>query len=513
MSAQLDFIPDAELDKALIQKSDCSLYDFLQITWRYVVVEPYIDGRHVHELCEHLQAVSEGHIQKLCINVPPGSTKSTIVCVVWPVWDWITIPERKFIFASYSLTNVRRDANKSINLLNSRWFKERWGTILDNPAPAATRVTTKAGGFRYGTSVRGQVTGEHGKIRVVDDPIKPLDALGGAQASPVKLEECINWYDATLGNRATDAEPIDVLIMQRLHENDLAAHILEDKDVVHLRLPMRFESDNPCRTVFKRTLPDGAIVDRTGGDWRTLDGELLCPGRWDEKACRDREKKLRTPQAIAAQEQQRPVPKGGLVVKKEWFSFWHPDGKAKTDPNGRPCLPLPPDSAGYQFQSWDLAFKDSQGSSRVAGATFWSNMPYIYIIDEDVSIKDFITSCADVLAMSARNPDASTKLVEDKANGPALENTLSHEVSGIELVDPRGSKQARFFAVVPQLKSGHYVLPHPELFEWVNEHIKELTGFPFYTYDDRVDVVSQALLWTETGYIGAFEKAMNRIHK
>lgn len=510
MSANVLAWSDVSLHRALIDKSPNSLHDFVKIGWDLVVPEPFIDGYNVQAMCDHLQAVSEGWIQKLCINVPPGTSKSTLCCIMWPCWEWIKHPERRWIFASYSLSNVHRDARKSVELLQSQWFRDRWGTILKQDKQAAGRVETKAKGFRFGCSVRGQSTGEHAKIRVVDDPIKPLDALGGSQASPVRLEECINWYDSTLGNRATDDKPQDVLIMQRLHENDLAGHVLEDKSVVHLRLPMRYEAEHPCITYFKRTLPDGSVEDRTGGDWRSQEGELLCPQRWDADAVKERERKLRTPQAIAAQEQQRPVPKGGLVVKKSWFRFWHPDGKGKTDPNGYPCLELPIDRAGIKFQSWDLAFKDSDGSSRVSGGVFWTVGPYIYCVDDDTSIKDFITSCADVLAMSGRWPSATTKLVEDKANGPALENTLSQQVNGIELINPQGSKAARFFAVVPIIKSGHYVLPHPDLFEWVNEHLKELCGFPFYRYNDRVDVVSQALLWTQVGYMGEYAAAMAR---
>src|SRR5690606_19462814 len=201
---------------------------------------------------------------RLVINIPPGCMKSLTACVFWPAWAWTFRPETKWIYASYSMALSRRDNLRMRGLIESEWYRSRFGgpfTPRDDNWGTAKLMNDRAG-FRLCTSVDGTVTGEHADVQVCDDPIKPQDI------SKASLTNCLEWWNETMSSRLVDfKKSARVIIMQRLHVNDLAGEMLRSGGYEHLCLPMEFESRFACKTSigFK--------------DPRTKDGELLWPLR------------------------------------------------------------------------------------------------------------------------------------------------------------------------------------------------------------------------------------------
>ena len=236
----LQMVDDLSLEAEIGRRS---MTEFIKMSWH--LVEPstqYIHNWHIDAKAEHLDAVLKGQIKTLVISEPPGCMKSLSCSVFFPAWAWIEYPQAKFIHTSFSEANLSRDAKRVRNIFDSKFFKERWGESF-NPRMDSwniNRFDNDKGGFRYFTTVQGQVTGEHGHIHVHDDPVK---AAEGAVVESKALYDCIEWYNGTMSTRwASGFLNATILIMQRLNEIDLAGYVLDNaEDVVHLMLPMEFE--------------------------------------------------------------------------------------------------------------------------------------------------------------------------------------------------------------------------------------------------------------------------------
>lgn len=476
--AGFDDVDELELDRELVRKG--GLKAFVELAWSEVEPGEFVDGWHIDEICTHLEAVSDGRIKRLIINVPPGTMKSLLVCVFFHAWDWIEHPSRKWIFASYSAGLSRRDAVRARNLIDSPWFQARWPDVAIpfQNTRSATDFMNNRGGFRFSTSVAGPVTGRHADIQVVDDPIKPLDVEGGAEATRTKINQCFGWWRGTMSSRmANPKTAARIIIMQRLHESDLAGAMLKEaiaggEAYVHLRLPMEYEAAEPCETAI-------------GGDRRTNEGELLWPGRFPE----DEVKLLKQamgPRVAAAQLQQRPTPAGGTIFLQEYFQHWGHEGSLFEK--------LPPMHEMRLVQSWDCSFKDLKTSDYVVGQVWGFWQAHAFLLDQVRGQWSFTETCKRLEMLSTKWPKAWVKMVEDKANGTAVVNVLGPKVVGLKLVNPEGGKEARANAVEPVWAGGNVWLPHPSISPWVEAFEHECKNFPAGSYDDQVDAMTQALL-------------------
>jgi predicted phage terminase large subunit-like protein len=316
-----------------------------------------------------------------------------------------------------------------------------------------------------------------------------------------------------MATRVTDVKKsARVIIMQRLHENDLAGHMLRQGGYTHLCLPMHFNESRRCITQYKRDYIGKDGIKKTvpviGGDWRQKDGDLLWEKRFSKEGIERLKNDLKSPAAISAQLEQSPTPHGGLIFKEDWLKFWHPLGADKIDPNGRPCIPLPT-KGGRKIQSWDMNFKGGEGSDRVSGGVWMKHEKLYYLLDNDTDVYDFVGTIDSVEAMAIKHPLAIEKLVENKANGTAVINLLKNRIPGLTPIEPYGGKIDRANSVAPLFRSGFVILPHPELANWVVEYIRELLTFPFGRYDDQVDMTTQVLIYLQSG-IALFEEAMKK---
>jgi len=479
----------ADTEREIVRRSPDSLYRFLTMAWAEIDPSPFVDNWHLPIVCERLQAVSSGEVKRLVINVPPGTTKSLTVSVAWPAWEWISRPSTKWMFASYDASLVGTvQGGRVIDLLQSKWFIDRWGELLVDKAPAASMFQTAAGGFRFATSPGGKGTGRHVDIQVVDDPNKPQE-VGGTHAVTKKAINAVSrWYHATAASRRADpANFRRVIVMQRLHEDDLAGEMLREGGWDHLCLPMR-KTHKVC--VCHR--------DCTPEDQRTEEGELLWPERFPEEVVRELETTEMGPAVAAAQLQQRPTPASGGMFQKAWFRYWH--HKAGVRPPQEDEFPCVQDFCkvlprnGTWLQSWDMTFKGGDGTDYVAGG-LWLKVGVDHFLVKQVCRRmSFTETVREVKAMTEAEPRALTKLIEDKANGPAVEDTLKREISGIVLVNPEGGKEARANAVTGLFEAGNVFIPHPDLAPWVQDYRTQLVTFPRGVNDDMVDQTTQALI-------------------
>lgn len=263
------------------------LLNFIRYYWS--VIEParqLVEGWPIEAMCEHLDAVTRGVITKLLINVPPGFMKSLLVDVFWPAWEWgpLGMPHLKYVAFSYSPDLTERDNEKFAILVQSARYRELWGERFALNATGKRRVTNSRMGFKFATSIRGVGTGERGDRVVLDDPhnVKEIE-------SDVTRQETVRWFRESMSNRLNDmTQSAIVIIMQRLHEEDVSGEILaREFAYCHLMVPMEFDptrypadyEGNEIGWIDPRALDDeGNLLPFAELDAR--DGELAWPERF-----------------------------------------------------------------------------------------------------------------------------------------------------------------------------------------------------------------------------------------
>jgi len=261
---------------------------------------------HVHAVCDHLQAVAEGHIRNLIINIPPGHAKSLLSAVFWVAWWWILHPEARGLFSSYREPLATRDSVKCRRLIESPWYQERWGDHyqLSEDQNQKNRFENDRTGYRVVVPMSAG-TGERGDFVVVDDPHSVDQA-----ESDTERQGAIEWFNGAMSTRVNDfASGHRVVIMQRLHEADLTGDLVAKGGWDCLCLPAEFEPERRCRTSIGYTDP------------RQQAGALLWPAKVSQEDLNRLKVELGS-YRYAAQYQQRPAPAEGGLFKRGWWRFW-----------------------------------------------------------------------------------------------------------------------------------------------------------------------------------------------
>lgn len=462
-------IPTVEMIRA--EKAKRSLMEFVRQSW--AVIEPgveMVEGWHHGAICEHLEAVMAGQIRKLVISVPPEHSKSTIVAKCWPAWGWINQPSFDWLFSSYSAQRSIGDSVECRRIIESRWYRENWGHLwrLTSDQNQKTRFKNSQGGERISMGLLGAGTGEHADAVVCDDPHSIRD-----QWSPRSLESSINTWDQVMSRCINDPRSSrHVLIMQRLHHKDLAAHCLRQGGYDYLMLPSEYDPKRSVTTSIKWKDP------------RKDKGTLLWPKRFGREEIADVKIRLAS-RGYSAQHQQDPSQEEGAIFKRNFLKYYAND---------------PRNIVGQMdevIQSWDMAFKDLDTSSKVAGHVWGRKGADRFLLDRVCEHLDFVASIKAVTTMSGKWPTAIAKLIEDKANGPAVINSLSRKIPGLLPWPPKGhpmgSKVARAYASQPDVEAGNVWLPNPQTHPWVDEFVEYLVAFPGGEYDDDIDAMTQAL--------------------
>lgn len=464
------------------------LRTFTQLAWPELNPgTPMVWSWHLDAICEHLEAVTAGNIRRLLINVPPGSSKTTIVCQTWPVWEWLRHPERRWGFAAYGADLSTRDSVARRRLISSEWFQRQMQPTWSLAGDQSVKMSfdNDAGGGMRATSVGGTATGFHFDRLVTDDPLKPIDIY------TARLDDHVRWFRETWQSRMRDPlKAAQIVIMQRLHDRDLAGVLLKAMEAGgerwdHLCIPMRFDTGNTKRT---------SIGWR---DPRKADGDLLCPERWpapwvDAKEAAD----ART---FSAQYQQTPKVADGTIFREGCFRFYHLDQHIDG------CVPYPGDAAMTRWVgSWDFSFEGGKGTDYNCGGVWARHGADIYLLDMVHRRMDFPAQRSAALALARKWPEVRCWLIEKKANGAAILDTLrrpfvdasgerDNGLVGLVPVVPTEGKIARAHAISAIVEGGHVVLPHPSIAPWVTRYIDELVSFPTGSHDDMVDMTTQAL--------------------
>lgn len=454
------------------EKGRRSLAYFIKGAWPQIEQGVYLSNWHIDAICEHLQAVTAGHIRNLIINVPPGSMKSLSVCVFWSAWMWLINPDLQQLFTSFDAGLTLRDGRRAQEILNSEWFRSRWGhrVRVDPREPggkyyAYTGAGTRAGGWRFATSIEGKTTGWHPDVRVFDDPTKPKEATKD------NLEKVIDWHKTTFSNRRRDPNTVaEVGIMQRLAENDLSGYLLAKGKHVHLNIPLEYD----------RTVAYVTGIGQYPRDPRTEDGESFWKARYTPTVIEETKATTADVGVYSCQFQQNPIPTKGTVFLLDWLI-------------AKKWVTLP--AQGIYTQSWDMSFKGESTSDYVAGGLWLNVGAEDYLVDVYHEKVDFDGAAQAVLDKSKDKlwGKAGAKLIEDKANGPAILSHLRAKVSGLIpiKVDGNAGKIARAVASAPYWKAGNVYLPEDA--PWLSTFRTEHAHFPRAKNDDLVDMSSQYL--------------------
>lgn len=461
------------------------LVAFTRAAWPYYKPgSPYMHNWHIDAIAEHLVAVTSGQIRNLLITIPPRTIKSSMVSVMWPVWMWTRRPEYQFLCASYAEKLSIRDALASRRILQSIWFKQRWGRLfsLTSDQNAKTRYDNDASGYRIATSVDGTATGEGGDALIADDPHSLREIH-----SDVKRESVILWWDEVMPTRLNNPKTgVRIIVMQRGHENDLAGHVIRRGGYEHLSIPMEYE-------LSKRKTVIG------WSDPRKKKGELLWPARIGEKEVAALKVDLGR-YGTASQLQQRPAPEEGGIFRKQDFVLWPHDVK----------LPV----FRYVVQSYDTAFTEKTVNDAAACVVFGlfahpkKKYNCVMVLDawgERLEYPQLRRKVKlDFKAIYGEKDTASRVdivLVEEKGSGITLLQDLRMLGVPASGYNPgKADKITRAHAATPFVEAGRVYLMESgktrgQPVSWTDELMSQLMSFPNALHDDSVDAFTQALIF------------------
>ncbi len=472
-----------EDELAIIQSQiDCeqSLAEFLRQSWSTFEPAKYIHGWHLDAMCEHLEAVARGEIKNIIINVPPRHAKSITCNVAFPAWVWAQ-PNKsatsgngvRFLTATHSHKLAMRDSVNCRQIIKSQWYQRRWGESVRVKKDSDTKgeFNLVSGGGRMITSVDSRNTGHGGEILIFDDVIDARDII-----SKVKREAVIEWWDGTMSTRGNSADTARIVIMQRLHEQDLVGHILakERDSWHHLCLPAEYERNHiyPVRTPL------------SWHDPRTKEGELLWPERFTRAQIEALKKELGD--KAAGQLQQRPSKAGGSILKSSSWQKW----SSKVFPSFTEVL-----------QFYDTALEASE-SNDYSACTTWG-------LFEKLDDKGNPLVCAMILDRwkdrveypalkkhaieSYRKWKPEQVIIERKASGHILLQSLRKTGLPVKAFDPKAkSKEYRAQMGSDVLDGGRIFYPDRD---WAREVIDECSQFPKGENDDVVDTCVMCMLY------------------
>lgn len=403
------------------------------------------------------------------VFMPPRHGKSEFISRYSTAWILGKFPDTRIILTSYEADFAATWGRKSRDLLEEHG-PSLFGIKVSSKSSAANRwdIEGHEGGM-VTAGVNGPITGKGADIGIIDDPVKnDQEAM-----SETYQERTWEWYKSTFRTRLQKDGAI-ILIMTRWHENDLAGKLLTAQE----------EDGEKWEVVSLPALAEEN--DLLGREY----GQPLCPELFTRNALGSIKKAVGS-FWWAALYQQRPSPAEGGILKRYWWQYYR----------------QAPERFDEIIQSWDMAFKDLNTSDYVVGQVWGRKGADKYLLDQVRDRMDFPTTVQAVRSLSAKWPQARAKLVEDKANGPAVIAMLKNKIPGLIAVNPEGGKIVRAQAVSPDIEARNVYLPDPSIAPWVHDFVEECAAFPNGAHDDQVDAMSQALhRLTKRKHIGPVHK-------
>lgn len=431
---------------------------FLEFAFRELGGEDvYQHNWHIDALAWQLERIRTGDNRRLIVTMPPRHLKSLTVCVAWVAWMLGHNPALRFICVSYGYELAEKHARDCLRLMNSGWYRLAFPRVGFVKA-AVLDFETSQGGGRLSTSVGGVVTGRGADIILVDDPIKADDALSETARNAAKTF-LFNTLLSRLNDQTTGSI---ILVMQRLHEADLAGELLSLGGWHELRLPAIATEDETIQT------GEDSFYQRRCGC-------ALHPSRLplsELYAIRARDSR-----AFASQYQQEPVPAHGNFVDPDWLQYYDE-----------------PPTKGIVVQSWDTASKTGVNNDYSVAITAVYHERRFYVLDVFRRRVDFVALRAR-LCMLCEQYGVERLLIEEAASGlqliQLLRQSRGDSVPLPIACKPEGDKLSRFAAQASQIEAGALVLPRTA--PWLAEFISEVIGFPNARYDDQADALAQML--------------------
>jgi predicted phage terminase large subunit-like protein len=478
---------------SLKDQAEASLYEFFKQSWHVIEGHTeFVDEWYLEEIAKSLEDCYKRKIKLLLINLPPRKGKTNLISIVFPVWVWLHNPEEKFICASYSNSLALKIADKSRTLIESKWFQDNWGDRfkLRKDQNSKSYFCNDKTGSRTSTSAGSFVTGSGGSIQITDDPNDPS---GESEAT---IESVNIWWSQKWFNRVDDARTaVRIVVQQRSQsENDISGNIIKndvDNNWVKYILPMEYESG----------------IKSNFNDRRTIDGELL--------SCRDTSETIQQLKremgsyGYASQYQQRPAPREGGMIKKQWFKLYQY--------NELPQLE-------FVIQSWDTALTANDDSNYSACSTWgifldrYDNENIILLSSwrdrlEYPELRDRVKRLSsDYRDIGNNSLPTNVKyqpdliVIEAKASGDPLIQDLKR--GGVYarafIPNKHGDKIQRVRLITSLIESGIVWMPcqknnTDKMADFADEFVTSISYFPNVSSRDYVDTMTQALIVLRDG--------------
>lgn len=455
-----------EIEREISQRG---LSGYARCMWRVLEprTRPLIGGWALDAICEHLEAVTHGHLNRLLITVPPGMTKSMSTRVFWPTWEWgpLNMPQLRTVGASYHGNLALRDNRRAKLLMESRKFRSYWPHVKRTDDQWGNlRLSNSEHGFMLATSVHGMGTGERGDRFVIDDPHNVRQG-----ESKAVMQSTVNWFHEVVPTRLNDqSESAIIIIMQRVAVGDVADQAIE-LGYEHLMLPMEFERDRRCTTSIGFTDP------------RDEEGELLAPDRFTRGDV-DELKRTLGSYGTASQLQQRPAPREGNIIKVDLM-------RPAARPNER--------MVKKRVRYFDKGGGDASESDYTSGArvALVDHPDGEYYLVEHVWRDQLSAGPRErrIRQTAETDPEGTRFVVEQEPGSGGKESAEStvRNLRGFSVRVDRKSidkvSHADPFATAVENGLVWYLLG-----EWNNDWIDELRNFPASIHDDQVDATAGA---------------------
>lgn len=455
--AALNWVPS----KQELVQSICkdSFYDFVREFWSELIAEEPVWNWHIEFFCNELQEMAERvfkgerKLYDLVVNVPPGTTKSTVFSILFPAWVWTRMPSARFICGSHALNLAMDLARKSRLVIKSEKYQKLFPYVVisDEQDTKSYFVNTK-GGQRFSIGSTGNVIGMHAHFIIIDDPIDPKGAISEAVLKDTNL-----WIDETLSRRkVSQGISPTILVMQRLHEDDPSGHKLRRKGKVkHICLPAT-KSDMVCPAHLARMYVNN----------------LLDPVRLDEDVLEDAKSEL-GPYGYAGQYDQSPTPRGGGMFQVD-----------------RIIKAIPPFKFKSLVRYWDKAATEGGGAFTV-GALMGFDGRFYWILD--VIRGQWDSGRREVIIRQTAEKDGTHVVVglEQEPGSGGKESTQStiRNLAGyrVRVNKPQGDKIIRADAFSSQVNNG---LVRMKPGGWNQTFMDEARFFPFSRYKDQIDAAT-----------------------
>jgi predicted phage terminase large subunit-like protein len=419
----------------------------------------YQHNWHLDHLCWQLTRVARGEVRRLIINVPPRSMKSITTSVGFSTWMLGHDPTRRIICVSYADGLARDLSVASRVVIDSPWYKALFPAMhLSTRRPRNAELITTAHGYRYAAGMNGQILGRGADLIIIDDPIKATDA--NSEAERRRVNEA---FDNTIYTRLNDKRTgAIVIIMQRLHEDDLVGHVTRMEDWEIVSIPAIAPDD--CAYQLSDD-PHDAYTRRAG--------EVLHAREPIEVL--ERIRRMQGSLTFSAQYQQAPVPPEGNIVKREWLRYYS----------------KPPAHFDLTIASWDTASTLSETADHSVGTVWGAKGLDFYLLDLVRGRFEVPELRREVLRLG-HQWRVDQIVIENTELGHAIEQDLRRGGEW-RVILPRAhsDKESRFLAQSARFESGQVHVPQDA--PWFAAWLDELLAFPNGRHDDQVDSTSQAL--------------------